>query len=485
MSKKIKLICILLCSIMLLSVFACGDGGGKPADTSGNIITGDAAPEETSVTDMLAPGDFDGYNYTILGEIMRDYYFTEEQNGEVINDAVYSRNAAVRDFYNVNLDYNLVEWKQATPIIINLTAADDNEYDLYTATHLYLGTVITGGCVQNWNAIPGVNTGSPWYVQAANETYSIGDNMMLLFGDYLESNVRNSWCMVFNKRLAENYNLPDLYDAVDSGKWTIDYLMSVTKDIYDDTDGDGRMTNADFYGFATDKFAGIDSFSRTCGLSAISKNAENYPILDFYDDNAVAAFEKLYQIYYESPGTLVFDGAFGHIEEVFAQGNAVIANTMIIFLMGDKMRDMDDDYGVLPYPKYTEEQEMGYTHLDGTFSCMMVPVTQPSSDWERTGLITESLNALGYAMVTPAIYDITLKTKLTRDEDSVRMLDLVLAGRRYSFDSLDEDNFPLSPVRAMRNLLGQRNKDIASYYASQENNALIWIEKIIDAYEGS
>lgn len=83
------------------------------------------------------------------------------------------------------------------------------------------------------------------------------------------------------------------------------------------------------------------------------------------------------------------------------------------------------------------------------------------------------------------VKDITLKTKLSRDDDSIRMLDFVLAGRRYSFDSLDEDNFPLSPVRAMRNLLSQKKKDIASYYASNEAKAIAWIEKIITAYEES
>lgn len=478
-----KLMCFILTFIFLLSVFACAEGDDGTAET---IATeAETGPAETSVADMLAKGNFQGHNFTVLGEIMRDYYFAEELNGEVINDAVYNRNTAVEELYNITLDYNLVEWKQATPTIKNLTAADDNAYDLFTATHLYLGSVITGGCFQNWSNIAGVSTDSVWYVRAANETYSIGDNMMLLFGDFLESNVRNSWCMVFNKPKAENYNLPDLYETVDSGKWTIDYLMIITKDIISDLDGDGKMTQTDFYGFATDKYAGIDSFSRTCGLSAISKNEKNYPVLDFYDDNTVAAFEKIVQLYYENTGTLVFDGAFGHIDAVFAEGNAVIANTMIIFLMGDKMRAMKDDYGVLPYPKFTEEQEMGYTHLDGTFSCMMVPITQPSADWERTGLIVEALNALGYAYVTPAMYDITLKTKLSRDDDSIRMLDLVLAGRRYSFDSLDEDNFPLSPVRAMRNLISQKKKDIASYYASNEKGALTWIDKIITAYEES
>ena len=125
--------------------------------------------------------------------------------------------------------------------------------------------------------------------------------------------------------------------------------------------------------------------------------------------------------------------------------------------MGDKMRAMKDDYGVLPYPKFTEEKEMGYTHLDGTFSAMMVPITQPSENWERTGLITKALQRARYEMVTPAMYD-SLSRQSSRATTTHPYLDLVLAGRRYSLIRSMKTTSRLSPVRAMRSLIGQRIK---------------------------
>ncbi len=479
-----KMTVLALVAAMLLAT-ACGAGTGSETDAVADTTTAETAAVETSVADTLRKEDYGGATFRILGEKMRDYYTFEELTGDVINDAVYQRNGAVNDLYNILLEFDIVDWQSGDDVILQMTAAGDRNYDLLTCTHLYLGSSITSGCFRSWNDTDRVTLDSPWYVKAANDTYSIGDNTMLLFGDFLESTIRCTWCMVFNINKATDHNLPDLYAAVDEGRWTIDYLMEVTNDLYVDTDGNGSRDLTDFYGFVTDSYAAIDSFGRTCGLSAISKDDKNYPMLDFYKESTVDAYELLYKLYYESTGTYVNNAAFSHLVDSFVQGNAVISNTLLQTLEDEEVRSMEDDFGVLPYPKMTEDQELGYSHLDGTFSAQMLSVTLGEDEIDKVATVAEALNALGYEMVRPALYEVALKTKLTRDEDSVRMLDLVLAGRRFSFDSLDESNFKLSPVQAMRNLLAAKNKDIASYYAKNEESCQAWIAKIVEAYESS
>lgn len=151
--------------------------------------------------------------------------------------------------------------------------------------------------------------------------------------------------------------------------------------------------------------------------------------------------------------------------------------------MNAEIRDMKDDYGVLPYPKLDEQTEGYRTYLSGTFSAQMISVNQPETNWERTGTITEALNAYSREFVIPAIYEVTLKTKTSRDERSVEMLDLILDSRAYSFDSCDEVNFPLSPTRTLRSLIGSaKSKDITSYYASVKTQAQEWVDKMIETY---
>lgn len=484
-AKRITALLLALMTVILSAACTDKPDSGKEDGYTAPDSVIESEAVETTIADTLTTKDYDGYAFRIFGEEMRDYYYFEEATGDVIEDAVYNRNQRVSELFNVKFEYKIITWGTGYTYIQQLAQTADNAHDLLTNSHQSLGPVITGGCIQNWNkAEEYMDFGAPWYIQDANKTFSIGSNMMLLFGDYLESTIRNCWCFVFNKAKMADYNIPDLYQAVDDGKWTVDYLMQITDGIYSDLNGNGKEDKGDFYGFITDSYAAVDSFCRTLGLSAISKDSNNYPYLDFFDEHTVEAYELMYKLYYEHEGTYVNNAAFQHVNELFATGCCVISDCMLIHLQDKTVRDMKDDFGVLPYPKYNEAQDMGYTHMDGTFSAMMLPITLSDEDIERTALITEALNALSYDMVRPALYEVSLQNKLARDDDSARMIDLVLAGRRFSFDSLDEAGFKLSPY-GMREQMQKKQNQIASYYAKYEKSAQKWIEKLIAAYEES
>ncbi len=481
MKKQFSFLLALI--VALLSV-SCGSSE-TPSDT-GSSAASAAEAQSTALIDTLAEADFGGKDFTIWGEkqtTRSDYFEAEDANGDVIIDAVFERNRVVEERYNLKLKFTLADWgSKNVQTLQTLILSGDNSVDLYTATHLYQGPMLVSNYYVDWNTVPTVDLSLPCYVADANRTYSIGGKTPLLFGEFMESNVLRCWNFVFNRRLVDENKLEDPYKAVDEGRWTIDYLMNATKNISRDLDGDTKFTETDFYGFATDKLATLDAFSRSVGIRAIKKDADNLPVLDFYNDNVVEAFEKIYALYYDCPGTYVIKDSLAHIDGIFAEGNAVFASSRIDLLMNEKMRDFKDDYGVLPYPKLKESQDYA-TYLSGTFSAQMIAVCQPEANREKIGIVAQALNVLGHANVVPAIYETTLKTKTTRDEDSVRMLDLILANRIYSFDSCDEANFALSPIKTLRGLIGSsRSKDIASYYASSKEQAEAWIQSMIDAY---
>ena len=94
------------------------------------------------------------------------------------------------------------------------------------------------------------------------------------------------------------------------------------------------------------------------------------------------------------------------------------------------LRSMETDFGIVPNPKYTESQERYYDLISlGSGNGMAIPVT--TQDTERTGIIVEALSAESKYTLTPAYYDITLKTKLSRDEESAAMLDIIFTSRVF------------------------------------------------------
>ena len=208
-----KLIAAWLCTLLLIpTMLSCGD-----TDTVAEGQSDDSQTQETAVADKVKEKldirDFEGAEFHILGENLYDY-LDLEQTGEPIDDAVYRRNMKVEELYNIDLQYEIINVTEndTNQMIMNMAASGDNTYDLYVIRHLYLGSYLGGNVVGDWNAVSEhLSLDEPWYQQDANETYTIGDTMMLLLGELSDSMRRLAWCFVFNKKLCEEYGIPNLY----------------------------------------------------------------------------------------------------------------------------------------------------------------------------------------------------------------------------------------------------------------------------------
>jgi len=90
---------------------------------------------------------------------------------------------------------------------------------------------------------------------------------------------------------------------------------------------------------------------------------------------------------------------------------------------------METDFGMLPYPKYDENQDSYNTNLM-TQRIQGISVPTTNTDPERTGIILEAL-AYHSDIVRTAYYDITLTGKYARDEESIAILDTIFESRCY------------------------------------------------------
>jgi hypothetical protein len=96
---------------------------------------------------------------------------------------------------------------------------------------------------------------------------------------------------------------------------------------------------------------------------------------------------------------------------------------------------MENDFGILPPPKFDENQADYYAAVDAwCTSTVSVPITV--GDKERTGLILETLAYESRYILLPAYYDINLKTKFARDEESAAMIDIILNNRLYDLGDM-------------------------------------------------
>ena len=67
----------------------------------------------------------------------------------------------------------------------------------------------------------------------------------------------------------------------------------------------------------------------------------------------------------------------------------------------EKLRDMNADFGIIPWPKFDETEDKYYTNVDADCSLIGVPIA--NSRPERTSIIIEALAAEGLSVGNPAV----------------------------------------------------------------------------------
>lgn len=98
----------------------------------------------------------------------------------------------------------------------------------------------------------------------------------------------------------------------------------------------------------------------------------------------------------------------------------------------------------------------------------------------RTGYITQALAYESLYTLTPAYYDQTLQNKVSRDEESARMLDLIFSSRTYDFGWYFEVG---GYNEGIMNLLRKYSTDVTSMYQRSEKQALSVLKKYNDTLQ--
>lgn len=494
---------VLLCIILSLFLLVSCGGTDKDvyADTTGNFSEpsqytySDEKAARLSVPDNLPEKDFDGRSFRVL---VRDNSNTtcrhieeivaETETGEVINDAVYTRNRIVEDRFNTKIEV-ITQAESPEDTLTNYVRktvlAGSDEFDLVSGHMILMGMLSTSDVYYNLYELPYIDLDKPWWLKSATEELTVDGKSFFAISHLGYNALDYTYCIFYNKSLAGDYGLENLYKTVRDGKWTIDYLNSSVKDIYKDLDNDGKKSEADFFGFATNAYSASNTFLWSFDNPVTAKNNEGIPELAINTPKLSSIVSKLYSMYFDTNGTIAKTKIktdwldwWSFACDTFKDGRAIFAtgtfNDAII-----NLKDAEFDYGILPYPKWDEAQNDYYTMMDGHGPLLAVPAT--ISDLEFIGIMLEVMSAEGYKRITPAYYDVALKTKYARDEETVEMLDLILEGRRFDFGYIYDGWVGMA--FCLQNLLSQEKSDITSYYEKNEAVSRQYLEKVIKAYQ--
>lgn len=483
---------LLLAAVLSAGMVSCAsDDTNNPkeetAETTTLAVETEIDQEQLLYAD-LPQLDFGGTAINILGYRTSNTYtdsefYEADQTGESIDDALYFRNLETEQHLNIDLVYNYPDGDRDTcNKFKNSVIAGDNSFDMFAIKAVYFGSIVTSDTAMPWNDIEGLYLDKPWYIKGANDILTVNDKRYGVLTDALGTNMTMCWTYVFNKQLAAEWNIEDPYTLVREGKWTMDTLYSLTKDVYQDLNGSNTADADDLYGFYTDSYATEDAFMVSHGITTLGKDEDDLLVIDFYSDRVVSSIESVNRLYWDNPGAYVDKELPYEYRARFAAGQAVFSPMLLTYLIESELREMEDDYGVLPYPKLDEAQEDYYTHLLGRTGTFILPKTLTEEKTGMVGHVVEVLSAYSYQYLRPAIYDVTLTNKGVRDEESLEMLTMIMDRRTYDFSMFLEQgiSFPFSPGVCYRNLIAANNNNITSYYEKNLSGAEKTLKTLTD-----
>ncbi len=350
----------------------------------------------------------------------------EELTGNILNDALFDRNTRIEQDSNVTLVQLLYTDSEFYAIENSIMAADDL-YDTIMMRCTQAHTWSLEKLLVPMEDVPNVNLEKGYWAQEVNKSLSINNVQYVAEGAFNLSSYDLTFCLLFNKTLSKNLKLGDPYATVRDGKWTLELMEQHMMTATSDMNGDGTMTMDDVWGYAASQKMIAPGFWIGAGVKSISKDQDDIPYISMGEETFIDAFDWLMKITHDL--NVVFDEG-GNLDvpeenrQIFAEDRALYMDVSMFFI--ESMRDMDVDFGIIPYPKRDAAQDRYYARL--SYYCpFVIPIT--CKDQDTAGYMLEMLNYYSYHQVIPTYYNVMLKTRASQDHESAEMLDLIFENR--------------------------------------------------------
>ena len=173
--KRNNSLSALLIVSLLLSV-SCGETSEshETTATSAEESTTELSGRKGTPDSLPADLDFDGQTITLISrqdvELFKWEFYSEEQTGDILNDAVYKRNRAVEDRLNISLEVMLAEgtwgkWDTFFGLIKGSALAGDGSVDIVPFYAFEQAGLASQGLYMNLLDLDYLDLDKPWWNQ--------------------------------------------------------------------------------------------------------------------------------------------------------------------------------------------------------------------------------------------------------------------------------------------------------------------------------
>lgn len=463
MIRRIFLGC--LAALMLFSsigLCACTNDEGKDKTTTtaadaGNNTTGpieESTPYEGD--DLPDKFDFadDAIDVLYWDDTEHTEFIADDMTGNALNDAIYQRNNTVESRLGIEINFVPCNGnsKNITNFVNTVEKADPDTIDVVASYSRTVAILATKGFLSDLSASEYINFDKPWWPKSLVEEATIEGGLYFASGDISTNLLYMMYAVVMNKDLAEDHQIPSVYELVDSYQWTIDKLIELTTGVYYDDDGDQKKGAGDKFGFVVSTIH-TDPFWYGMGLSYINHDKDgNLVISDSFGSGKEKAHDvinKMLQLLYGSN-----DGFYGNTgtmgRDIFGAGRSLFLSDRGPQVAEVKLRDADFKYTLLPTPMYNTAQKKYITTLAFPYTMYGIPSNASESTKLMADAFIECMASESYRQVTPALFERVMKLQYADSDDDSRMYDIIREGVTFELGRIYCDDLGGYPYKLFR-----------------------------------
>lgn len=494
---KRLLMMIALLSVTLSAFSSCGKKDQPDtADTT-------SEPPAESVSDSGAsdvldfqPKDFGGAELVFLirnaeaGDFETWDFVENEKNTDIINEAIRTRNHYIEETYGVLLTPRLcggaIRSEEMYQVIYNDYFSNDVSYQVAYCGVLNAIQLAAGGIFHDLSELPYINLEHPWWDARAMSSLSISNRNFFGIGDISVQLYETLPCIAFNKAMADQYGITGLYEMVNENKWTFEAFDGIIKEVSGDIDDIDGPSVGDIFAVGGQN-DNIFNFFYASGLNSVTLDSNGVPELTVYSEYNETVVSKLFDImtnqesffncndYANVPGWK--NSPIEYVTDGFLSQRILFYSDGLLHL--PEMKDASFQFGILPEPKYSEDQD--YRHLIGVYGSTAVTVPQGliGDQLKMTTMIIEAMGQKSQETVAKEYFERVLTLQNVRDSESADSLRIILdtkgfdMGFCFRWGELDT---------VLHDMLIQRRNSFYDNYQAKKNTIEVELSRTITSY---
>ena len=408
-------------ALVLAAMLAAGLLGGcndttttpDPSGSSGGSSGGETSetPEETYTFPDL---DLNQYEFKIAeawsyGETDRP---PTEYGVSGLGDAILDRNQAIEDALNCTITLEYYDPYNFFDLVTTSIMAGDKIADVMTPVVFNFGKFVNAEQLYDLNELPGVDLSKPWWNQTIPAITTFGGKVYGASAQF--ARVEGEAVGVFyNRRILNEIGMQDPQELVAQGAWDLDAFKEYVAKGMKDLNNDGVFDDNDQWSVTGECTEAMYSLFVGGGNK----------ILDTVDGKVTYMLGEASSIDYMLKMKDVFEpqGSYYNPNWDFGKQLTNFVGGKVFLFIGallhyPDMRDMADDFGVLPIPA-APGSDTYYSLITHNSPIVCVPTTIDNP--EATGAILEAMAALSEPEFD--IWFDDYSTLTLRDDESVHV----------------------------------------------------------------